>query len=961
MQSALRLLAPLAILFGLTSVSFGQQAAAAVRAAWQTFQQEAPGHWIVEWQAATGTPRAIYGEGRALADWRGNSLEEARRQANAALQRWPDLLGLGASDLHETIGARMGRTWSFTFEQSFRGVPVLDGRVDVRIHMRGRLCYLGSTVWPVPATFDTTPAIGAENAIALAWLSLGTEPNHVAQPGRARQPRLVIWGDAAAPAPAPIHLAWEVPVSAVDENGQGPVGRVYIDARTGRRLHWVSDKHECGVPGCAGRCVPTPATYTVMAYLHSALSPASTPTNEPLVGVEVDVPGMGTFVTDANGQFSVDLTSPTTVTVDLDGVHNRLVQGPGAPVATLLLQPGVGQTFQLGAPGSSANELAHTTTYYWVHRVNEFARSILGNTPQLTIADQVQPTVNITATCNAFYAGNSINFYSAGGGCNNTAGASVVAHEWGHGLDDRYGGISQAHGLSEGWGDICSMYLLDDPVIGHDFFAGGGGIRNGNNNRQYPTGSEVHEQGESWMGFAWLFRQNLRATVGNAQAIAISNDVVIGSIVANASDQPAAVLQVFLADDDDGNLVNGTPHHAELAAACQAHSLPYPPILPGYLNQANPLTTTMNQLVPRLVECDAVPSFGTFTQVRVHYDDGALHQRDMIPTGTPNRYRAMLPGMLSPQILRYHFEAVHSGGTTFRLPETGEYAYSTLAQQTIWREDFESGAPGWTHGASAGTDDWEIDVPAGYGNALWTDPAAAASGSRCAGTDLTGDGAYSASSDSWLRSPPIDCTGRSNVHLRFQRWLSCDVGFQDRMELRVNGMLLWVNPQTLLQQTAWSTFDVSVAIAANNPSVVVEFVLQSNATSQFGGWNIDDVELYSAAATVPLTNTLSLAPEQAQQGSPLSLSVHTAPTQVFLFVIGDSPGPTVVPGIPPILVGGNFATFFDVTDAAGSWTLGFQAPASVPLTGALWYSQALTITAGLQFATSNQCVNLVTQ
>ena len=232
---------------------------------------------------------------------------------------------------------------------------------------------------------------------------------------------------------------------------------------------------------------------------------------------------------------------------------------------------------------ASAAQVAHTSTYYWTHEVNEFVRSILGNSPQLATADQVQPTVNIGSTCNAYYTGNTINFYANGGGCNNTAFSSVVAHEWGHGIDDRYGGISQTNGLSEGWGDICSCYLLDFPVIGQDFFTNGGAIRNAVNNRQYPSGSGVHAQGESWMGFAWDLREILAQSLGRPQAIAITNAIVLGTLPADATNQRDAVREVFLADDNDGDLTNGTPHSNELIAACNNHSLPYPG-LPGPAN-----------------------------------------------------------------------------------------------------------------------------------------------------------------------------------------------------------------------------------------------------------------------------------------------------------------------------------------------------------------------------------------
>ena len=141
------------------------------------------GQWLAQWTVATNTPRAIYGSGATLAGWRGNSIEEARRHANLALGEHGDLHGLGVSEFRESIGARMGRTWSFTFDQYFRGLPCIDGRADVRINMKGVLAMIGSTAWQVPANFDVMPTIAEAEATARAWMALGQQPTGVTQPG----------------------------------------------------------------------------------------------------------------------------------------------------------------------------------------------------------------------------------------------------------------------------------------------------------------------------------------------------------------------------------------------------------------------------------------------------------------------------------------------------------------------------------------------------------------------------------------------------------------------------------------------------------------------------------------------------------------------------------------------------------------------------------------------------------
>lgn len=961
--------------------------------AYARFCAEAGGRWTAQWHAATGTPSAIYGTGLRLADWREDSLDEARRHAVRVLAERSDLLGLGASEFREVIGARMGRTWSFTFDQFFRGLPVIEGRADVRINRTGVLAMFGSRAFPIAADFDVTPAIGEEVATAIAWDALGASPHAVPQPGASRKPQLVIWGDALAERLAPVFLAWEIPVSNVDLGGNGPIGRYYVDAKTGAVLHWVSDKHACSGAGCTaaahGRPVaaaapaplPVSTVVTVMAWTRTGNDAYSALVNTPLRGVVLAVPGVGNVTTDASGQFTIDIAAPVAIQVTgLDGTHYGTIQGSDQPSGSFTVNPGVPTTIQLLTAGATVNQATHTTTAYWVDRTNEWARSILGNTSQLATASNITPTVNIASNCNAYYVGNTINFYVAGGGCANTAFSTVIAHEWGHGLDERFGGISNAtgDGLSEGWGDILGMYLVDSNLLGSGFQSAGVPLRNGINNRTYPqTGQPIHTAGQVWMGFAWELRTRLKAVLPLQTAIDVSNDIVVGSIVADATNQVDAVREVFIADDDDGNLFNGTPHYFQLADAAAVKALPYPEIQWGSIAHV-PLTTTTARLVPRLVTASVVPLTGSFTQVRLHYNAGAGNLvRNMQSTGLLFGYRALLPGVQGGTV-SYHFEAVHSTGNVVRLPDTGEFSYNVdagagLPLSVFYSEGFETGAVGWNSSQIATQNDWQVGDPAGKsgtsGGIAWADPQTAATGNNCYGNDLGNtiggtnwNGAYAANVNNLLLSPVINCTGRFGVRLRFKRWLTVEEGQYDQASIRVNGQTIWTNPTVgHTVDTAWQQVEYLLPMADNNPSVQIEWRLISDNGAQLGGWNIDDVELGSVSVP-PLDAELRLLPEQAAQNTSLTLTVTTQQAAWPWFLLfGDGPGPTPVPGFPTFDVGGSVNLFGGTTDAAGLSTLVFPAPAVAVPAGTLLYCQVLTLDPTFtQWVVSNPTVNLFT-
>jgi hypothetical protein len=594
-------------------------------AAWQQFlANDQGGTWWSRWSAATGTPREIWGSGIELQDWRGDDLLEARRHAERFLLDHKQLLALGTSEFRERIGARMGQTWVFVYDQYFRGIPVVGGRADVRVHAAGRVPMFGSTAWQIPADFGVVPLLDSLEATRLAWQAMDVLVSTAKQPGKPRSPRLVIWGDLLARELASPRLCWEIPISNVDANGAGPIGRYYVDSATGSVLHYESDKFECGFDhshaegdehehahehdraadlapqgqgqnpgqnpakssGSASIVINYTATGRVLAQTRTGLPGNSALTTVPLAGALV-TSGSSTAYTDAGGNYSLTwsgVVGITSATFGLDGRHNTAISGTNSPAISRLITSGPNTDTILLAPTDL--EAAHTTTFYWIYSVNEWCRSILGNSAELNTADSVAPTVNIANTCNAWYSGNTVNFYQAGVSptnasvsCRNTAFSTVITHEWGHGLDDRYGGISNSvgDGLSEAWGDTIAMYHADDPIVANNFYASGNALRTGTNSAQYPPANEVHAAGQVFMGFAWQLREHLAAVLANrASAIALSNRIVLGSIVADATDQLGAYLQVYVADDNDGNLANLTPNATEIKWAGDQKSYPYP-------------------------------------------------------------------------------------------------------------------------------------------------------------------------------------------------------------------------------------------------------------------------------------------------------------------------------------------------------------------------------------------------
>jgi hypothetical protein len=171
-------------------------------------------------------------------------------------------------------------------------------------------------------------------------------------------------------------------------------------------------------------------------------------------------------------------------------------------------------------------------------------------------------------------------------------------------------------------------------------------------------------------------------------------------------------------------------------------------------------------------------------------------------------------------------------------------------------DDFEGSDNGFTHGADCaepGCDDWHHSGCTGIGG--WDPGDTLVPGGRIWGNDLGGrhggrpfDGIYHPDTFNWLESPPIDCRGRTNLRLDFLRWLTVEDGAHDHARLLVNGTVIWENPRDVAWiDTAWTPVDYDIAaLADGNASVVIRFELDADHRHGFGGWNIDDLRVFSA-------------------------------------------------------------------------------------------------------------------
>ncbi|MFA6002663.1 MAG: hypothetical protein WC881_01200 [Elusimicrobiota bacterium] len=296
----------------------------------------------------------------------------------------------------------------------------------------------------------------------------------------------------------------------------------------------------------------------------------------PLQQLNVRLNNGKTAVTKEDGTFTAD-PKATNFKASLSGSWAEVHNQAGADFQlTGELKAGENTTVTFNPAGMNEEDIAQVNGYWQITKVHDWAKTHGLNDARL---DQAIPVnVNIDDDCNAYYTPwrPSLNFFKSSERCVNSAYDTVAMHEYGHFVDDMLGGIVNG-GLSEGWGDIFSMYILNNPIIGEGFMKiprnGVDYIRHGENNYQYGANDEVHAQGQAWMGFAWKLRKGFMAALGEAAGAALAEALVVHTLLAKASDIPSAMAQVLLSDmDQDGNM----PHEAAIRAAASAHGITLP-------------------------------------------------------------------------------------------------------------------------------------------------------------------------------------------------------------------------------------------------------------------------------------------------------------------------------------------------------------------------------------------------
>ena len=477
--------------------------------------------------------------------------------------------------------------------------------------------------------------------------------------------------------------------------------RVILDARSGDPIHRSDTLRRDSVTGSvSGGVLTGPA----------GVPPTAPFAVTPLRDLLVMASSGGKTLTDPHGAFQIPLPTPTPTSVMVSGALSGSwcsVQDAAGPRYDLgfMVRAVPSQPVHVVLNGTHTLErdTAQTTAYHWITEAGNWLQARVPGF-NATMQNRVQVTVNLNNTCNAFYVAQTLNFFQAGGGCHNTAFPDVILHEYGHHFHWWFHGNTDPADFSEGIADQLAMYITGQREVGRNLRMDGLAVRDYRPGKpacctRWPsTGKLPHEAGQIWAGFAMDLRDNLIAKHGAQKGIPIAEKIAVTMFVRDPSDMPAGVNEIFLQDDDDGNLKNGTPNFAEIAAAADAHGLPRVPDPLPVVIQHTPLPDTGDTANAYVVDAVITSRLAALHSATVHYRLGAGPVLGTAMKPVPNTrglYRAVIPAQQAVQVIHYRITAqdvLNHGAVS---PDQGENHFVVGRIHDVFADDFEVDR-GWT-------------------------------------------------------------------------------------------------------------------------------------------------------------------------------------------------------------------------------------------------------------------------
>ena len=747
---------------------------------WLSFTKNIGQNWVAEFNQETGMPHRAYGSPIELGS------QESTKIAGAFI-----LKNFLSSYITEGIQLKISGTNKspkyshINYIQQYKGLDILWSRVMLKLTAdNSKFVAAGLDLHP-SIQLSIQPSISeieAENLASAEILAASKAEN---KPVLKVLP-LSIDGQNI------YKLVYEITVATKDIDGTPARYYTLLDANDGK-IYYRSNKVQSFAPAdikTKGVIYPkNPYTPTGIA-------------NIPYVDFTIaGVP----YASDVNGDATVNVIGTQTGNFKIEGEFAKIFRGTSGVAAPSFNKPVIAGINTI--PYDSTYTIRDLSAYYHTNIVHDFLKSKF---PEFLAYDfQLPVKIDRTdGTCNAFFDGTSINFYTTAGGCFALSMvADVIYHEYGHGITNYFwddNGLSFDNGaMGEAYSDIWAVSITNDPVLGIGFSSTDPTDfvrRYDIDKRAFPQdiAGQVHNDGQIIAGCWWDLALNLSSTPLMSNIFAESHyGLANGPDGAEGQVYSDILIDALFADDDDANITNGTPNYTAIIDAFNLHGINFltnATLSHVPVGQANGLSLIPIQAVlTNLLTPSSLGAIKVFYQVN---NDSVWLDQTMSNGGAGSNFSTDLPGQPDGSIIKYYITMEGTAGNTVRVlpflandanPNLPYFIKVGFTQLAI--EDFDANQNTWIAGLpgdNATTGKWILAAPVqstitNSGTIVQPSVQQTLGGSKCA---VTGNGSIGGDAGvadidggkTTLQSPVFDLSTYINPVISYYRWYSNDQG-----------------------------------------------------------------------------------------------------------------------------------------------------------------------------------------
>jgi hypothetical protein len=433
---------------------------------------------------------------------------------------------------------QLGNKFIVSYQQLYNKIPLWNVKIKLKVASNGQVLMIKAPCFANP-DLSVQPKITMDNAKKNAAISYNMDLKEI------KNGELLIYPERET---GKLYLCWHFKL----ENGINK--GVMIDAQTGQIVYEYDLFRDEEIRGTVR--IPTwelPGNCDMFAV------PDITPYCQDLkVDVYLGTWHLGSAYTNSSGYYSKNVPYPGdfyTVTSTLTGPHCWITDLNGSPASysnTATTYSNHNWTWQ----GSS--HYSEYFVFYYMNKVwHEYNAKVSGFSSNHWYTHQMEGQAHYGSSCNGLATGTKIKI-----GFDNHYGGSVY-HEYTHNVIYRVNGYwlgddynADGRAMDEGLADYFSCSFRNDP------------IRHASNRRldtkmKYPGSGGAHTRGQIIGGACWDLANKSGMSLNYVNAL-------VYEAVTNLNSEETFgdfMDEILSADDNDGNIFNGTPHDDQICDA----------------------------------------------------------------------------------------------------------------------------------------------------------------------------------------------------------------------------------------------------------------------------------------------------------------------------------------------------------------------------------------------------------